>query len=564
MSYKELYTTWLNHKNVDSEELKILQSMSDEEIKDAFYTDIAFGTAGMRGILGPGSNRINIHTIRKATLGYIKEVIKSDKAKERGVAIGYDNRYMSYELANDCAKLFSMYKINAYIYKSLRPTPMLSYAVRKLNCYGGIMITASHNPKEYNGYKLYDEHGCQLIPTLIKPIIDNINSIDNCLDIYLDDSRVDNKFIHFIKDDVDNAYYDAVMNICLNKDIDKSNLKIIFTPQHGTANKPVKKVLDMGGYNYISVEEQCSPDPEFPNTISLNPEEHKSYDLAIEYAKKYDGDIILSCDPDADRMGVVVKHNNEYIYLTGNQSGAILLEYLFSNMSTRNLIANNAIMFNTIVTSDLGELIAKNYNVECEKTLTGFKFIGEKIENYNLNATKQFVFGYEESYGYLLNDMVRDKDAVQACLLLSEAAAFYKLQGKTLYDVLQEIYEKYGYYLDTQSSIVANGKDGLEKMNTMLSNLRNNPFTSIDKYKVVKVEDYLNKISINDNGLTSLDGFDKADVLKYYLEDNSWVAIRPSGTEPKCKIYYCIVGKDKEEVDSKYSTISSYINEYLR
>lgn len=451
---EERYEKWVNSPNLDESYKEVLEKMTPEEKNDAFYTTIEFGTAGMRGLLGPGTNRINLHTIRKATQGfadYIKE--HGEKACEEGIAIGYDNRHMSKEFAFDCAKLLAKNGIRSYVFESLRPTPELSFAVRHLGCFGGIMITASHNPKEYNGYKLYDSKGCQLIPSLASQVIDKVNAIEDELAISSDVTPEQETLYQVIGEDVDRPYYDAVESIQLNPDVEK-NIKIVFSPEHGTANVPVREIYKETGYDVIPVLEQCTPDPDFSNTPTPNPEQPGAYELALKYAKDNDADIILVCDPDADRMGVGVKHNDEYVVMTGNQSGAVLLEYILSQLEEQGKMPENPVMFNTVVTSDLGEKVADSHGVETEKTLTGFKFIGEKVAKYEDTGEKNYVFGYEESYGSLIKPFVRDKDAPQACLMLAEAASYYKnKEGKDLVDVLNDLYDKHGTYEETQVAL---------------------------------------------------------------------------------------------------------------
>lgn len=559
--FEERYNNWLNHENLDKMYKSELAGMSEEEKKDAFYTDIAFGTAGMRGLLGAGTNRINLHTIRKANVGFAQYICKRGSgAMKRGVAIAYDNRHMSIEFAKDSAKLLASYGIVTYMFNSLRPTPELSFALRHFNCFGGIMITASHNPKEYNGYKLYDEQGCQLVPALAEEVIANVNAIEDALSIKVDDN-IDKNLMHIIGSDVDEAYYKAVLDIQLNKDVKKDDVCIIFSPQHGTANIPVKEIYNRAGYNYVSVEEQCSPDPDFSNTKSPNPEEEGAYELSLAYAKKYNADVILVCDPDADRMGVGVKHKDEYVLLSGNQSGALLIEYILSQLKGKDKMPDHPVMFNTVVTSDLGEMIAKSYGVETIKTLTGFKFIGEKIEMYAKNKEKNYVFGYEESYGSLISPFVRDKDAQQACLLLAEAACYYHACGKTLQDVLNELYERHGYYEESQVSLTLQGQAGAEKIKQILAKFRNAHLEMINNVGVIRFEDY-EKCVIEESGkVKKLEGYAKAEVLKYYLEDGCWIAIRPSGTEPKCKFYYCVKGSSQQEAKDKTKAYQIAISE---
>lgn len=548
----EAYERWLNHPNLDPSYKEVLEHMTEKEKNDAFYTTIEFGTAGMRGLLGPGTNRINLHTIRKANEGFAAYIeAHGEEAKQRGVAIGYDNRHMSPEFAMDSARVLAKHGIRSYVFESLRPTPELSFAVRYFHCFGGIMVTASHNPKEYNGYKLYDEKGCQLVPALAQQVIDRVNAVKDELAITADVSAEEEKLITVIGKEVDEEYYKNVLSIQLNPDVDKDLIKIIFTPEHGTANIPVKEVYTRAGYHFVAVEEQCTPDPDFSNTPTPNPEEPGSYELALEYAKREDADIILVCDPDADRMGVGVKHEGEYKLLTGNQSGSVLIEYILSQLSEKGQMPPHPVMFNTVVTSDLGEKIANKYGVECEKTLTGFKFIGEKVAKYEVSGEKNYVFGYEESYGSLIKPFVRDKDAPQACLMLAEAACYYKAQGKTLVDVLYALYEELGYYEESQTSLKLEGQEGAMRIKQILSDLRASDVTEIAGEAVVRFEDYKECIIKEKDAVRELTGFTKSDVLKYYLADGSWIAIRPSGTEPKCKFYYCVKGTSLADAHEK-------------
>ena len=549
---EEKYNKWVNHPNIDPALKAELLAMDEKQKVDAFYTNIEFGTAGMRGLLGAGTNRINLHTIRKANTGFAQYITANgEAAMQRGVAIGYDNRHMSYEFAMDSAKVLASYNIRSYVFESLRPTPELSFAVRTLNCFGGIMVTASHNPKEYNGYKLYDEKGCQLIPDLAKQVIDRVNAVEDELAIRVDLTPEQEKLITVIGKEIDEQYYAKVLGIQLNPEVKKTDVKIIFTPQHGTANIPVKEVFTRAGYQFVPVEEQCTPDPDFSNTPTPNPEETASYNLALEYAKREDADIVLSCDPDADRMGVAVKYHGDYVLLTGNQSGSVLIEYILSQLKAKGKMPANPVMFNTVVTSDLGEKIAAKYGVETEKTLTGFKFIGEKVAKYELTHEKEYVFGYEESYGSLISPFVRDKDAPQACLMLAEAACFYKAQGKTLVDVLDGLYEELGTYQESQTSITLAGKEGAERIKEIIATFRNEAPEEIGGLKVIASEDYGCLKRYENGSEQALIGFTKSDVLKFYLEDGSWIAVRPSGTEPKCKFYYCVRGTSKENAKEK-------------
>ena len=546
---EERYSKWLNHKNLAPQYKPVLEAMNAEEKNDAFYTTIEFGTAGMRGLLGPGTNRINIHTIRKATQGYAN-YINENNGGEAGIAIGYDNRHMSKEFAFDCADLLAKNNIKSYVFESLRPTPELSFAVRHLHCFGGIMITASHNPKEYNGYKLYDDKGCQLIPCLASQVIDKVNAIEDELAIDANCTEEQKKLITVIGKDVDEEYYKNVLSIQLNPEV-KKDIKIVFSPEHGTANIPVQEVYKRAGYTCIPVVEQCSPDPDFSNTPTPNPEQAGAYELSLKYAKENQADLILVCDPDADRMGVGVLHNGEYVVLTGNQSGSVEIEYICSQLQKQGKMPENPVMFNTVVTSDLGEKVASDYGVTTEKTLTGFKFIGEKVAKYEKTHEKNYVFGYEESYGSLIKPFVRDKDAPQACLMLAEACAFYKEQGKDLVDVLDSLYDRHGTYEESQVALSLAGEAGAKRIKEILATLRKDAPTEIGGTKVVRSEDYKECVIKEGDTVTELTGFTKSDVLKYYLEDGSWIAVRPSGTEPKCKFYYCIKGSSKEDAHNK-------------
>ena len=561
----EVYEKWLHHSNLDPSYKEVLANMSEKEKNDAFYTTIEFGTAGMRGLLGPGTNRINLHTIRKANAGFAQYICAhGEEAKKRGIAIGYDNRHMSYEFAMDSAKMLATFGITSYVFESLRPTPELSFAVRYFHCFGGIMVTASHNPKEYNGYKLYDKKGCQLVPHLAEQVIERVNAVEDELALCANPTAEQEQLIHVIGKEVDEAYYEKVLGIQLNPQIAKDDVKIIFTPEHGTANIPVKEVYTRAGYHFVAVEEQCTPDPDFSNTPTPNPEEAGAYELALEYAKREAADIILVCDPDADRMGVGVKHHGEYKLLTGNQSGAVLIEYIFSQLKAKNQMPPNPVMFNTVVTSDLGEKIADKYGVATEKTLTGFKFIGEKVAKYEATNEKQYVFGYEESYGSLIQPFVRDKDAPQACLMLAEAACYYKAQGKTLVDVLYDLYAELGYYEESQKSLTLAGQEGAQRIQEILATLRKTQLQDLGGSAVVRFEDYKECRVVENGKEFELTGFTKSDVLKYYLADGSWIAIRPSGTEPKCKFYYCIKGSSLEDAHEKTLSYQQAIDDLIK
>ena len=536
MEYNEKYLYWRNNSNIDDETRAELEAIADNEteIKSRFLKELEFGTAGLRGVLGAGTDRMNKYIVRKTTKGFA-EYIKAAGAEacKRGVVISHDNRRKSREFCKETACVLAANGIKAYIFDSLRPTPELSFAVRYLKAFGGVMITASHNPPEYNGYKLYDERGCQLVPEATDRIIEHIVKIDDPLSVKTVSMEEAKEYVTLLDSEVDESYYKAVMGICVCPDVAK-NIKVVYSPQHGTGNVPVRTVLERLGYNVIPVTEQCVPDPDFSATLNPNPELAEAYVLALEYAKNTDADIVITTDPDCDRLGVAVKHNGEYIRMTGNQSAAVLLEYILSQKAKKGEIPENSVMFNTVVTSDLGDRVCRKYGVSVEKTLTGFKYIGDKIHQHNRVNGKKFIFGYEESYGCLIADFVRDKDGVQASLMLCEAAAYYHEQGKTLIDVLNELYDEYGYFLDALDNFYFKGIDGSKTIASLVNNLRSDPPSDVQGIKVVEIEDFESEKKMQE-------GFPKSNVLRFILEDGSWVAVRPSGTEPKCKFYFSVV-----------------------
>ena len=552
MDYIPRYEHWITSADIDEATKAELLAIKDDdnEIKERFFCEIEFGTAGMRGVLGAGLNRMNKYMVRRATEGYAKYIIDCGAdACERGVVIAHDNRRLSVEFSRETACVLAANGIRSYLFDALRPTPELSFAVRELGAFGGVMITASHNPPEYNGYKLYDERGCQLIPSMTDKVIKYVSEIEDPLAVKTLDFESAKSFITFLDNSIDEKYYAAVESISLDPDI-KKDIKVIYSPQHGTGNVPVREVLARLGYNVIPVLEQCDPDTEFSNTKNPNPEAKEAYDLALEYAKRNDADIVITTDPDCDRLGVAVKQGTEYILMTGNQSAAVVLEYILMQRTKNGTMPENPVMFNTVVTSDLGDRICEAYGVSVEKTLTGFKFIGDKIYRHQLANDKNFVFGYEESYGCLAADFVRDKDAVQASLMLCECAAYYKELGMTLYDALCSLYEKYGYYIDSVDSFTFKGLDGAQKITSLVEGLRNNPPKEIAGISVSKVEDFKSKEMIDL-------GFPSSNVLRFIFDDTSWVAVRPSGTEPKCKFYFCIRAKTRDEAKEKLSAFKA-------
>lgn len=536
MNYKEKYEYWLN--NADADTVQELSALSDTEIKSRFNKDIEFGTGGIRGVIGAGTDRINIYTVRKATKGFA-DYIKGfgTDAMRRGVVIAYDNRRMSKEFAQNTAGVLAAEGIQVYLFSTLHTTPQLSFAVRFKNAYGGVVITASHNPAEYNGYKLYDETGCQLVPRYTDRVIEHINAVKDVFSIECDPNS---DKIELIGEEIDAAYYEQTAKLCSKDGLDKA-FKIVYSPQHGTGAVPVVHMLKSLGYQVFPVTEQMIPDSEFSNTKNPNPESDEAFELPIKYAEKIGAALVIVTDPDCDRLGVAVSTPEGFVRLTGNQSGAILLEYVLKRRGS----VRNGVMINTIVTSDLGDRIAGAYGVRTEKTLTGFKFIGDKIHEHEQLGDAEFVFGYEESYGCLIGDYVRDKDGIQASVMLCEAAAYYRQQGLNLVDVINRIYAEYGYCMDYLCSITMKGIDGAEKIRAITSALRSNPPKEIAGLTVIKTEDYL----LEDTGLP------KSDVIKLYTDDGSWIAVRPSGTEPKCKFYYSICAQNKDCAEEKLTAI---------
>lgn len=526
MDYVKEYDRWLSLNIMKNELLKL----SEKEKEECFYKELTFGTGGIRAIMGPGPNRLNIYTIRKNTEGYARYV-ESNNANHQGVVIAYDNRLNSKEFALESAKVLATHGIRVYLFDSLRPTPELSFAVRYLKAFGGIVITASHNPPEYNGYKIYDHHGCQCVPRDTDTIIKYIQGVEDLLSISIDETKSIN--IEYIGAKVDEAYYKKLLEVQEWPQLNKS-IKIVYSPLHGTGYIPVSTMLNQLGYHLYKVEEQCYPDPFFSKTKSPNPENKKAFEKSIELAKEVDADLIIATDPDCDRLGIVVKHNGSYEYLTGNQTGAILLEYLLSQKKEKGTLPNDGIVFNSIVTSDLGKKVCEKYGVEVESTLTGFKFIGDKIREYK--GKKTFLFGYEESYGYMIKDFTRDKDGIQSSILVAEVCEYYKQCGKTLIDVLNDIYDEHGYVEDIQESETLPGIEGQKRMESIVNQFRYENIKEIEGRKVIAKEDYLLSVRNDSNGETILT-LPKSNVIKLLLDDESWIVVRPSGNEPKIKYY---------------------------
>ena len=569
MGYKEMYQSWLDNPYFDEDTKAELKSIAgdDKEIEDRFYTELEFGTAGLRGVIGAGMNRMNIYTVRKATQGlanYIKKVGK----EAQGVAIAFDSRRMSPEFADEAALCLAANGIKAYVFESLRPTPELSYAVRKLGCTAGINITASHNPPEYNGYKVYWEDGAQITPPHDKGIMDEVKAVTDFATVKTMEKKEAKKagLYEVIGAAIDDAYIAELKKLVVHQDaIDqvKDTLKIVYTPLHGTGNIPVRRVLkELGFQNVYVVPEQEKPDGEFPTVSYPNPEAEEAFVLGLAMAKKLDADLVLATDPDADRLGVYVKDSKtgEYHSLTGNMSGCLIGDYVIGQRKEREGLPKDGAFIKSIVSTNMADAIAKYYGIQLVEVLTGFKFIGQKMLEFETKGTGTYLFGMEESYGCLTGTYARDKDAVVASMTLCEAAAYYKTQGKTLWDAMIDMYEKYGYYKDDVKAITLKGIEGLEKIQTILETLRADAPKEIGGYKVLKVRDY-KKDTITDlaDGKVTSTGLPASNVLYYELEDDAWVCVRPSGTEPKVKFYYGIKGTSLEEADAKSESLGKEV-----
>ncbi|MGP7817989.1 phospho-sugar mutase [Niallia sp. 01092] len=562
MVYKDIVEKWTGFSELEPKlKAKLVELQQSEKLlEDSFYKHLEFGTGGMRGELGPGINRMNIYTIRKAAEGLGKYIVEQgEEAMNRGVAIAYDSRHQSPEFALEVAKVVGKLGVKSYLFEELRPTPLLSFAVRYLNTFAGVVITASHNPPEYNGFKAYGEDGGQLPPEAADTIIKYVNAVENELTIEVLEEKelLEKGLLTYIGADVDAAYVEKVKTIQLNGALaEVKDLKIVFTPLHGTANKPVRDGLKAFGFENVTVvKEQELPDANFSTVKSPNPEEHAAFEIAIQYGKEIDADILLGTDPDADRLGVAVKDlNGEYTVLTGNQLGALMLEYLLLEKQAKGKLPENGVVIKTIVTSEIGRTIAKAYGIPTIDTLTGFKFIGEKIKEFEQTGEHTFLFGYEESYGYLIGDFVRDKDAVQSAIFAAEVAAYYKSKGLTLYEGLLEIFKKYGFYQEGLESLTLKGKDGAEQIAYIMDTFRKQPIENVSGLKVVSVEDYLTSKKLV--GLTeSVINLPKSNVIKYHLEDGSWFCLRPSGTEPKAKFYFSVTSSSLKESTAKLTAL---------
>lgn len=569
MNWTTAYEKWINHSTLDKELLDLLSAVIDEKQKeDLFYKNLEFGTGGMRGEIGPGTNRMNIYTVRKASEGLARFIESyGEEAKSRGVAIAYDSRHKSPEFALETAKTLGAHGIKSYLFEELRPTPELSYAVRYLNAFAGVVITASHNPAEYNGYKVYNKDGGQLPPQQADELVLKVNEVENELEIAVleKEELLAKGILTFVGEELDAAYNEKLKTILVNPDLvaeKGKEINIVFTPIHGTANKPVKRILESTGFTNVTVvSEQEQPDPDFSTVTSPNPEEHAAFEFAIEYGKRVNADILIGTDPDADRIGVVVKNlENEYTVLTGNQMGALMVHYLLNQKKENGSLPSNGVVLKTVVTSEIGKAIAESYNIDTVDTLTGFKFIGEKINEYKQTGQYEFLFGYEESYGYLIGDFVRDKDAVQSALLAAEVALHYKLQGKTLYQGLLDIFAEYGYYQEDLVSKTLKGKDGAEKIQAMMREYRQHPPEEVAGLKVTVIEDYSSseRTCLLTGNKATID-LPKSNVLKFFLEDGSWFCLRPSGTEPKIKYYFGVKADSLEASQEQLKKLKAEI-----
>jgi phosphoglucomutase/phosphomannomutase len=559
------YNKWLESPYIDEATKEELRKIADneEEIKERFMFDLEFGTAGLRGKIGAGNNRMNVYTVSKATQGLAQYILdRGEEYAKRGVVIAYDVRRMSKEFARITAQVLAGNGVQVYLFDDIRPTPILSYSVRHLKTASGIVITASHNPPEYNGYKVYWEYGSQIMDDIAEPIEENIRKIEDFGKIKKMefDEAIQKGLIKIIGKEIDEAYFEKVLSLSLCDDVDK-NIGVVYTPLHGTGGRFVNYVLNKRGFtNYFIVPEQLEPNGEFPTVSYPNPEDLKAFELALKYAKERDADLILATDPDADRNAVMVKHNGEYLPLNGNQTGALLIEYILSQRKAKGILPKNGIIIKSIVTGNLGKMIAKQYGVETFETLTGFKNICG-LEN-DLEDRYSFQFGYEESIGYVTGNFVRDKDGVMMSMLISEMAGYYKKQGKTLIDVLEGLYKKFGYYMEDNFSLIYEGIKGMEKIKRIMDVFRKKYLKEIGTLELVEYTDYNERKVYDKNGkeIRNVEPhIAQSNVLKFVLSDGSWYAIRPSGTEPKLKVYIYSVDRVKAEATRKLSIIKDAI-----
>lgn len=549
------YRQWIKETVPSHLKKELLAIVNDAtQIEDRFYQYLQFGTAGMRGVLGAGTNRMNIYTIRRAAYGLAQYITENGEvAKRRGVVIAYDTRHFSKDFAIETAQVLGALGVKVFVFRDARPTPELSFAVRYLNAFAGVVITASHNPKQYNGFKVYGEDGAQLTPSAIQTIVEKFDDIQNIFDIPTTPWHIleQHRTVEWVLLNIDQAYQEKLLALKQRTNIDFS-IPIVYSPLHGAGLIPVQQGLQAFGFTNVHiVEQQAVQDGDFPTVSYPNPEEAAAFTYAIQKGNETDAQILLATDPDADRLGVAVITKQGYQLLTGNQLGALILQYLLEAKKEKNALPENGVLLKTIVTSELGAVIAQQYGVETVNTLTGFKYIAEKIAEYDKSEEKIFLFGYEESYGYLVQSFVRDKDAVQVALVVAEMAAYYATKQKTLLNVLDSLFNKYGYYQEALQSQIFEGISGQKEMQALLQNFRENRIFDIAGQKVMVIEDYLTQQAIHQGGLISSIRLPKENVLKFILEDQSWIAIRPSGTEPKCKFYFGTVARTKEQAQQK-------------
>ena len=567
--YLEKYNEWLNNPIFDEETKKELRSIegNEKEIEDRFYKELEFGTAGLRGVVGVGLNRMNKYTVGRATQGLANFILK-EGTQDKGVVISYDSRHMSKEFSELTALCLNANGIKTYVFKELRPVPELSFAVRKLGATAGVMITASHNPPEYNGYKVYWDDGAQIVPPKDKEIIDEVNKTEFAdIKTINKEEAINGGLYTEIAENVDKDFIDTLKSLVLNQDAinkQQKNLKIVYTPLHGTGAYSVKRLLnELGFENIYVVPEQEKPDGDFPTVDFPNPEDPNAFKLALELANKVDADLVLANDPDADRIGMYARiEKGNYQYFTGNMTALLIAEYELSQRAKRGMIPENSAFITTIVSSDMAKAIANYYNVKVYETLTGFKWIGQKIREFE-NTGEIFQFGYEESYGCLISPHARDKDGISAVMALCEAAAFYRDEGLSLYEQLIKIYEKYGFYKEGQVSIVLKGADGAEKIQQMMSRMRANPPKQFNDLKVLEYRDYQEHKVVDNNGNISETDLPTSNVLYYQLENNSWCCVRPSGTEPKIKFYFGVKGNSLEDASSRLDILSDEMKKFV-
>ena len=574
MSWEENYQTWKDNPELAADLKAELDQLADnqEALEDAFYEPLSFGTAGMRGVLGVGINRMNIYTVRQATEGLATFMdTLDDETKQRGVAISYDSRHHSQEFAFDAARVLGAHGIPTFVFESLRPTPELSFTVRHLHTYAGIMITASHNPKQYNGYKIYGEDGAQMPPKESDMITKYIRQVKDIFGVKVadKDALIEDGTLKIIGDEVDKAYLEEVNQVTINHELvaeEGKTMKLIFTPLHGTGAMLGEKALKQAGFeNFTMVPQQAEPDPEFSTVKKPNPEDPAAFDLAIELGKKEGADLLIGVDPDADRLGAAVRQpDGEYKLLTGNQIAAILLNYILTARKDAGTLPANAVAVKSIVSSEFATKVAANFNVKMINVLTGFKFIAEQIKNFEADGSHTFMFGFEESYGYLIRPFVRDKDAIQSLVMLAEVAAFYKKQGMNLYEGLQELFKKYGYFAEKTIALTFDGVEGAKEIEDLMTKFREESPKEFAGYKVVALEDFEKSTKTNADGTVEEIKIPKSNVLKYLLEDGTWIAVRPSGTEPKIKFYIGTQADSQDEAFAKRQQFEDTVMAFVK